>query len=145
MYSSNPIKQHLIDLDYKRKAANKPAFLQSGGWIGPDVPNVNSNLGFAINYHNKKSRMGRARTRRSRQHGGILPALAAIPPAVVAAIPPAVVHWVVQLVPWVFQWPSISSWTRYAQEKTKSNREVVFIVRARKEGPSIPMYKWVVV
>ena len=87
MYSSNPIKQHLIDLDYKRKAANKPAFLQSGGWIGPEVPNVNSNLRFAINYHNKKSRMGRSRTRRSRQHGGILPALAAIPPAVMAAAP----------------------------------------------------------
>ena len=83
MYSSNAIKQHLIDLDYKRKAANKPAFLQSGGWIGPRVPNVNSNLGFAIDYHNKKSRMGRSRTRRSRQRGGILP-------AVVAAIPPAV-------------------------------------------------------
>lgn len=80
MDTSNPLKQHLIDLDYKRKAANRPPFLssQKGGRISGEVLDVNANLKDAMRYYGGGG---------VRQKGGILPALAAIPPAMVTAAP----------------------------------------------------------
>lgn len=78
MYSSNPIQRNLIELDYKRSAAGKKPFLQSGGRISGEVPDVNAHLRYAMKYHGR---------RRSSQRGGILPALAAVPPALMAAAP----------------------------------------------------------